>query len=299
MFTQFFGNYLLDNKLVTIEQLIEVLELESSTHVKLGVLAMNAGYMTADQVDRVHYMQTQVDKRMGDIAVDLGFLTSEQVEELLSKQGTSYLSLGQALVDKGYITNANFELAINAYKQEYKITTEDFTDSQNEKIDLVVGDFYNLGQLKDSEIYIEYIALLFKNIIRFIGDDFAPLKASIIKNHSCYQFAYQKIDGAVNIFSIIEGHEDVLIPFASRYAQEKYTEMDDYVEASVAEFLNLHNGLFTVNMSNNNDIELELEPQIIDNDKNIKNLGTAILIPVCFPFGVVNFIISDSIPTIE
>ena len=57
MFTQFFGNYLLNQRLVSPEQLTEALELQKTTRLKLGVLAINAGYMTAAQVDEVHNAQ--------------------------------------------------------------------------------------------------------------------------------------------------------------------------------------------------------------------------------------------------
>lgn len=101
MFTQFFGNYLLNQKLVTPEQLVDALQEKQNTRMKLGVLAINAGYMTASQVERVHELQSKMDKRIGDIAVELGYMTEDQVMELLHAQPLGYLLLGQALVDKG------------------------------------------------------------------------------------------------------------------------------------------------------------------------------------------------------
>ena len=44
MITQFFGNYLLNEHLVTPNQLIEALQEKNNTRLKLGVLAINAGY---------------------------------------------------------------------------------------------------------------------------------------------------------------------------------------------------------------------------------------------------------------
>ena len=65
MYAQFFGNYLLANHVVTGDQLIHALEKKSSEHLKLGTLAMHAGYMTANEVDQIVIMQTHQDSRFG------------------------------------------------------------------------------------------------------------------------------------------------------------------------------------------------------------------------------------------
>ena len=126
MFTQFFGNYLFNEKLVTKQQLIEALEMQKFARAKLGVLAINAGYMTGAQVDEVHAEQQRMDKRFGDIAVDKGYMTEEQVEELLKNQKQSHLVIGQALVDKGYLTNEQFADALAKYKENNLIEEREF-----------------------------------------------------------------------------------------------------------------------------------------------------------------------------
>ena len=58
MYTQFFGNFLLSRGVVTSEQLINAIKEESTTHIKLGTLAIHAGYMTASEADNIIIMQT-------------------------------------------------------------------------------------------------------------------------------------------------------------------------------------------------------------------------------------------------
>ncbi|MBE6901294.1 MAG: hypothetical protein E7478_02360, partial [Ruminococcaceae bacterium] len=65
MFTQLFGHFLLNNNIITAEQLRAALEVKNNTHAKLGAMAIDAGYMTANQVDMVHEEQKRVDKRIG------------------------------------------------------------------------------------------------------------------------------------------------------------------------------------------------------------------------------------------
>lgn len=299
MFTQFFGSYLLNNKIVSHKQLQETLEISKSTHLKLGVLAINAGYMTAEQVDKVHFIQSTLDKRIGDIAVDMGFLTKEQVKELLSSQQSSYLSLGQALVDKGYMSNTQFEQALNNYKKENKIEYSINDIEQNKRTDEIITNFYDFESSVNNKIYSEYITLLFKNIVRFIGDDFIPMKPYNTLDYSSDWLVTQEIVGDFNIFAAIKCDENSFINLASQFAEEQFTKVDEYAKASVGEFLNLQDGLFCVNMSNENGLELDLKPQQIHHKKILRNLNVAYLFPISFPFGTIEIIIGSNEPVIN
>ena len=291
MFTQFFGNYLLHQQLVSPEHLSEVLQSMKTTRLKLGVLAINAGLMTAAQVERAHDEQQRVDKRIGDVMVDLGFLTKEQVETLLKTQPAGHLLLGQALVDSGYMTTTQFEQALNSYKQENSISESDFAAESDEASTRLVKHFYNFGATGNSEYITSYVSMLFKNLIRFIGDDFTPMNACAAEG-TLANCVVQRIEGALSAITIVDADTSAMIEFASRFAKENITEADEYMQACVSEFINLHNGLFAVNMSNDHGVELKLEPQCYYDSMDISALANACVIPVCFSFGTVNFIIS-------
>ncbi len=292
MYSQFFGNYLLNNKLVTAKQLAEAMEIKSETRLKLGVLAINAGYMNASEVEIIHGEQQRVDKRFGDLAIERGYMTSEQVNKLLVSQKTGFLLLGQALVDKGYLTNAQFSNAISDYKLKYKIKNEDNFNATSDAMISIVSEFYHFGNASCTKTVTEYVSLLLKNIIRFIGDDFTPLEATLINNFKCERIISQQICGKFSAFTAVEAIDSAIAKFASRFAQEDLNEIDEYTTAAVGEFLNLHNGLFTVNMSNVNDVELELMPQKSEHNTVLDLKTNAFCIPIVFTFGTVNFIIS-------
>lgn len=292
MYSQFFGNYLLNNKLVTAKQLAEAMEIKSETRMKLGVLAINAGYMNARQVETVHDEQQRVDKKFGELAVELGYMTLEQVNKLVASQKTGFLVLGQALVDMGYLTNSQFSNAINDYKLKYKIKSEDNFSATSAAMISIVSEFYHFGNASCTKTVTEYISLLLKNIIRFIGDDFTPLEATLINNFKCERVISQQICGKFSAFTAIEANDSTIAEFASHFAQEELNTVDEYTEAAVGEFLNLHNGLFAVNMSNDNDIELELQPQNAEHNTVLDLKTNAFCVPIVFTFGTVNFIIS-------
>ncbi len=290
MFTQFFGNYLLNKGLVSSSQLSRALSEQKNTRAKLGVLAINAGYMTPEQVDKVHAEQQRVDMRMGDLAVKMGFLTGEQVDELLSQQGLAHLALGQTLVDSGVMTNAGFAEALNSYKAENSLTDVDFTDKTGNKVNEIIANFYSFTDEPQKELLTEYVTLLFKNLIRFIGDDFTPLSPEKIPSARSSYTAVQRTEGAFVSSTAFDASENAYVSFASRYAGESLTDADEMADGANGEFLNLHNGLFSVNVSNEHGLEIKLVPQEYRRGGIIP--GPAYRIAVVFPFGTVCFYVA-------
>ena len=287
MFTQFFGNYLLSNNLVTCEQLSEALFPKTPHRLKLGTIAINEGLVTAEQVEIAHRKQQQEDKRIGDVMVELGFLTSEQVEHLFSMQHPAHLLLGQSLIDNGVMTNAEFEKALGDYKREYSITDDDIRNENEMYVKRIMEDFYGLA---DNSLKSKYVYLLFKNIIRFIGDDFMPIKKDKYTNDvaGCVK---QAIGGKENILTAYYSDDAAAAGFASRFAKEQLTDNDEYTQACIGEFLNLHNGLFAVNVSNDEGHELELSPQEYNATVPSDKIDNSLVISLRFAFGDVDFFV--------
>lgn len=284
MFTQLFGHYLLNKNIVTGEQLRKALEVKNNTRAKLGALAIDAGYMTAEQVDRVHEEQRRVDKRIGDIAVDMGYLTSEQVDELLSKQKTANIVIGQALIDLGYLTNQQFADALAQYKASASFSSDGETDDELENEIVTV---FGLDSIENKKFYIDYILLLIRNCVRFIGDDFAFGGCTKDgKTHHKWLLS-QNILGELSAYTAIGCDEKALMALAQRYAGEEIVEPGEFAEACVGEFLNLQNGLFAVNQSNTENVELNITPQTADRDVDVE--GVAFVLS--FSFGDVTVVV--------
>ncbi len=290
MFTQFFGNYLLRKQLVTAEQLSEAFKTQKGTRMKLGVLAINAGLMTAEQVEKAHIEQQRADKRIGEVMVDMGYLTKDQVEDLFKTQPAGHLLLGQTLVDKGYMTNAEFEKAINAYKAEASLSDPEIKNTDEASVRKLINNFYNFSSRGGSVYMTNYVSLLFKNLIRFIGDDFVPM-SPCSANSSIKNVIMQDISGGMNMTSLVYAEKTALIEFASRFAKEELTEDDEYTQACVSEFINLHNGLFAVNISNDTGMELQLEPQCYYDEMDMIGLSRACVLPINYSFGTINFVV--------
>lgn len=291
MYTKFFGNYLLNNGYITSEQLISALEAQGNYSIKLGVLAIHAGYMTSSQVEDVHITQTHNNKMFGEIAIEKGYLTQEQVDDLLKSQKPDYLVFSQTLNDLGYLDTNHFEEAFNDYRKKYKLSKDDFSHAENNKLINLIHTYYNISEDYLSNFFAQYLSILFNNIIRFIGKDFTPQPAKKIDIFPNGHRAYQKIIGEFPTISYYISDNDTLIGFASRYAQEDFPEIDEYVEASVEDFLNLHNGLFITTMSNEFSIELFLEPPCTNAPLELNDDKDYYEIPITFSFGTVHFIV--------
>ena len=292
MLTQFFGNYLLQKNIINSGQLMKALEYKKNSSNKLGSLAVNAGYMTETEVEDVHSMQTRLDKRFAELAIQLGYLTSQQAEELLKMQKFGYVMLGNAVITLGFADEAAVNEAIASYEKEFNLDPTNILSAGQEIIEKMVSKFYGLGDTAKDTYIRDYATLLIKNIIRFIGSDCSLLSSvNTLPEVVNPTTSYQKITGAFASATCICADGDTFAEFAARYAGQEFENDKEFINASVSDFLNLHNGLFTVNTSNTYSVDLELTPPY-EEDELPATTDKSYIIPIQFTFGVVYFIIT-------
>ena len=159
-----------------------------------------------------------------------------------------------------------------------------------ESVENLIEHFFSETSLKPSSLDKMYIELLFNSFIRFVGDDYTPLSAELCENFSADCVVRQDICGEYAISTYIGMNQATAINFASRYVKENFPVYDEYVQASLDDFLNLNNGLFTVNCSNDKALELTLSaPEHLDGEP--LTFKKAYKLKVLYPFGTVHFII--------
>ncbi len=291
MYTQYFGNYLLNKGLIKPEQLADALDYQRSVHLKLGVLAVNAGYMAPGQVETVHNAQKKADKKFGELAIELGYINEEQLKALLNTQKQGHLMLGQALTDRGYFTLEQLQSALEGYKRESGMSNRQFNVIRQDDAEELEQIFRGYGETLLSRAYADYVTLLVKNIIRFI-DDNPTVEIKVLEGgYKSDWYVYQEITGRIGVKTGIACGNSAFIELAGRFAGEKLTEADELAQASVGEFLNLHNGIFLVNMSNNG-IELEMKPQTVVKDYSTENPDKDYVITCRLSLGEFDLIIS-------
>ncbi|WP_028235265.1 hypothetical protein [Pseudobutyrivibrio sp. MD2005] len=291
MYTQFLGNYLLQRGIVTQEQLFNAMSRLSQTHIKLGTIAIHESLMTAKEVDECLYVQTREDKRFGEIAVNRGYLTEEQVNDLLTKQTPDYILLGQNLVEDGVFSYEELERILFDYKNDTELYDLSLDVENQEAVEAIISKFFIMAEMPVEETNVMYLELMFNSLIRFVGEDFSPLTPMVLDEYPITFGVSQKIASDKNYLTHIDCDRETAIAFASRYAKEEFLEFDEYVIAALEDFLNLHNGLFIVNVSNTTSQTISLEPPEIAAEGILTGPNKVVDFPVAYPFGTIHLII--------
>ncbi len=261
MFSQFFGQFLLNHGFLSAEVLLSVLEETSKTHVKLGTMAISEKLLSPAQVEEIHGIQAREDKRFGQIAIEQGHLTADQLDNLLGAQKNEHHQLAQVLFDRGLFDLEALNKVMEAYRKENSLDEKTLEAMKNGEVDTYVDLFLNLHEAFDGDTCRDYVSLYLKNFIRFIDPN---IRFEALRKTEDYQATYlstQVLEGSKRIITGIGGSGEAFMQLACRFAQEPEDEVEEVMEDAVGEFLNLQNGLFTVNMSDKG-VELEMEPQI-------------------------------------
>lgn len=290
MFSAFFGNYLLNKGAVTRDELKEVLADLHKTRLKLGVLAVDAGYMNASQVNEVNHLQSTLDRRFGEIAIQKGYLSDHQLVELLSLQKSEHLLLAQGLIDRGILTTDSFATEIMLYKLENGLDDDQFEAIKNGDVHVITTAFVAFEKSYASGFYIDFVSLFVKSLIRFV-DTFVQIDRVEKIDRILYTHLFsQHLIGKEKIFTAFSGEESALLAIASKTAGEEMSQMDDYAIDACGEFLNQANGLFVVNLSDQ-DIEYDLTIQAYTREASINPHHTMYRIPIHMSSGMIYLII--------
>jgi hypothetical protein len=295
MFNQYFGNYLLEKNILKPEELRPALEEQKSVRVKLGVLAIDSGYMNAAQVEAIHKLQASRDRKFGELAIEEGYLTGAQLDELLNMQKKSNILLGQVLIELGFFTFEKYEEVLLQYRQDSKLTSDEIQALKNNDVKKISDIFLKTLSGEHDRIAHEYFELFIRNLVRFIDDEIRLEEAAERESYSFRYLVTQKLEGEYGFFSGFAASDSVMARFASIYAEEDLDVVNDLAEDSVKEFLNCHNGLFLSHMAHKG-IELELLPAEVLKDGSMKPGGKLYVIPCNLNFGRIDFIFSDEMP---
>ena len=293
MFSAFFGNYLLNKGLVQLEDMKHVLEVMHTKRLKLGVLAINLGFMTAKEVETVHDKQAFMDKYFGEVAVEEGYLTEEQLQILLSSQKSKRLLLAQTLIEEGIMTHESFENQINLYKIEYGLSDEQFEAIKSGDVHVVTTAFMTFEkEVSAQNFYIDFVTLFVKNLIRFVDMQVSIDRVQRIDELEYDHLISQYLIGEDKLYTALGGKSEILKFLAEKYAGVSFQEFNDYAVDACQEFLNITTGLFTVNLSDQ-DIDYTLKPPTHVTGALVRPKKTLYRIPVKLSAGTLYLIVGN------
>lgn len=275
MFSQFFGDYLLQNQKITAEQFSSCMDYIKENRVKLGLIAENEGLLTRAQANELNQLQMQSDKRFGDLAVEKGYLTESDVSYLLGRQGNPYLIFVQALEEKNILTREEIDQAIRDFQSSNGYSDDVLQAIQNGDIEKMLPAFIEAENQK----YIPLIGLTLRNIVRFVSSYIRIEKATITSSLSARYIAYQSTTGDYDGFLGFTCNDDSILSIASAYAKEEFDAVDEDALDSLCEFTNCVNGLYATELSYQ-DITIDMLPPEFLFDGTIKDKGNFLVLPL-------------------
>lgn len=118
MAVKFFGQFLVEQGIVTGEALLNAIHLQDKNNLKLGEMAEALGLITPADIQRAHNAQMSKDMKLGDLLVEMGFLTLIQLNDIITRQKNTHLYIGEALVQIGALTSDELRNHLDAFKAD-------------------------------------------------------------------------------------------------------------------------------------------------------------------------------------
>lgn len=118
MAVKFFGQFLVEQGVVTSEALLNAINLQDKINLKLGEMAVEMGLISPADIQRAHNAQMSKDMRLGDLLVEMGMLTLAQLTDIITRQKNTHLYIGEALVQVGALTSGELQNQLDAFKAD-------------------------------------------------------------------------------------------------------------------------------------------------------------------------------------
>lgn len=275
MFSQFLGNYLLNNGLITKDQFSSCMEYMRANRVKLGLVAESEGLITRAQADELNRLQMQTDKRFGDLAVEKGYLTDTDISHLLQLQGSPYLIFVQALEENNILSRDKCLKLVSQFQKDAGLTKTALEAIKCGDFDRLLPSFIDT----DKERYLAILSLALRNIVRFVSPYIRIERAEQATAYSARYIAYQKTTGAYEGFLGFGSNDDAILTIADGYAGEYFEKPDMDALDSVGEFTNCINGLNATELSYR-EVQIDMLPPEFLFDSGVQNADGFYILPI-------------------
>lgn len=274
MAVKFFGQFLVEKRIVSRDALLKAIDLQEQKNLKLGEMAVAMGYITPADIDRAHNAQFSKDMRLGDLLVEMGILTLNQLDDVITRQKNTHLYIGEALVLINAMTNEDLLRHLNAFKLDQAQYVSD-------RIELPAG-------IANSATWEMTADLTYKMITRILNIQFRPGKSHIVTSISSnFMMAAMDLIGDVEARYLISVSEGLQKTVACAILREESVENEpvEVLEDTVMEFVNVVCGNVAAKASQMGTV-MDINPPVI-----IKPPATGLPVPeghtaICFPIHV-------------
>ena len=250
MGNRYFVQYLLNVGALKADEVLELMTKASKAEPGLPLLAMRKGLLSSAQLSE---MNISDEAAFAEEAKDRKLLTVAQIDTLKNEAASSDACFGQALLDAGLADYAKLEVL--------------FSEAEEEESSVYAAVMSRAGD-DDAhlyEIYGKYADMFISSVQRFMNTDAVLLPGEAMLDADGTHLVSQSLGGGLVLTPGVMAKNDVFLEMGRRYSGEELEEIGDLAVDCVAEFINVLNGLYIVNLSQL-DMDVDLgEPKDAEN----------------------------------
>lgn len=253
MVNRYFAQYLLNVGVLSSEEVQALLPRIKDSKPQLPLLALMGGLVTSSQLSELADLDAEA---FAEEAKERMLLTASQIDSLLNVAPERDVLFTQLLVDDGKLDYKGIEEHLLAYSKA--------EETKNPVVAAVLARAEDPAEEPEYLSYGNYADMFIMSCQRFIDTE-AIILPEVPVADAKGVLVSQSLSGGVVLTAGVMARPDVFLELGCRYSNEELDDVDDLAIDCVAEFLNVLNGLYIVNLSQMDmDVDLE-EPRNAEN----------------------------------
>ncbi len=245
MLNRIFGNYLVDKKVITIEQLNALLPVPKEIKAEVETIAVLNKIMTAALVQELLKDIDKTKTHFGEVAIEAGYLSDEKLEQILGYQTNTFMKFIQMLLNNNLIDLAQINTLLDEFQQNKEFTDTQMSALIHDDLEQCINIFVSFKSPYLKELTITLV----QTLRRLIDKDVYLDKAYSTRSFRLERYAYQTLIGDMHIKFYLSAPDDGLLAIANYFTGDTYQTVNNDALDNVGEFINCINGLFATNLS--------------------------------------------------
>ena len=244
MGNRYFSQYLLNAGILDAGNISDVMPKSAHAVPQLHILAMQQHLLSESQVEELSTADDVV-KTLEEAKM----LSDAQIESLKNTVPGRDARVAQTLLDEHIADLKTIERCFREYDNDEIHPIKD-------AVKKIVSKYEEMNPVAD--IYGEYTEMFVGALQRFMDTDAVVLTEATDLDFAGTRIVSQSMGGQLSVAVAVLAKNQMFLEMARRYSGEDLTELDELAEDSLAEFINVLNGLYIVNLSGR-DLDMDLD----------------------------------------
>lgn len=244
MGNRYFSQYLLNAGVLDAGNISDVMPKSAHAVPQLHILAMQQNLLSESQVEELSTADDVV-KTLEEAKM----LSDAQIESLKNTVPGRDARVAQTLLDEHIADLKTIERCFREYDNDELHPIKD-------AVKKIVSKYEEMNPVAD--IYGEYTEMFVGALQRFMNTDAVVLTEATDLDFAGTRIVSQSMGGQLSLAVAVLAKNQMFLEMARRYSGEDLTELDELAEDSLAEFINVLNGLYIVNLSGR-DLDMDLD----------------------------------------